>query len=76
VSTTLVVHLELGISLEIIEENLNGINGILRGLEEIHSWKNLESNISLITIAAGVVDTGGVPWLANISATFWIGWST
>jgi hypothetical protein len=54
VSTTLVVHLELRISLEIIEENLNGPNGILRGLEKIDLLKNLESKISLTTLAANL----------------------
>jgi hypothetical protein len=55
VSTTLVVvHLELRISLEIIEENLNGPNRLLRGLEEIDLLKNLESKISLTTPVANL----------------------
>ncbi len=37
-STTLVVHLELQIYLQIFEEFLNGPNGILSDLGETDSW--------------------------------------
>ncbi len=40
VSTTLVVHLELWISVRIFKKMWYGLNGILRGLGENYSWKN------------------------------------
>ncbi len=41
-----VLHLELVISPRIFERIRNGCNGILRGLGEADSWKNLKSKIS------------------------------
>jgi hypothetical protein len=38
-------HLELRISLQILEKILNGPNGIIKGLREIDSWKKSEVEI-------------------------------
>ncbi len=45
-ATTMVVHLELRIFLQIFKKISNGPNGILRGLGETDSWKNWKSKIS------------------------------
>jgi hypothetical protein len=50
VSTTLVVHLELRISLQIFEKIRKGPNGILRGLGETDSRKKPEVE-NLVTLS-------------------------
>ncbi len=45
-STIPVVHLELRLFQQIFKKIWNGPNGILRGMGETYSWKNLKSKIS------------------------------
>jgi hypothetical protein len=56
-----VANIELRISPRIFEKIWNDPNSIITGLGETDSRKKF---------ATGVVDTGGAPWLANISTTF------